>query len=98
MENNEMKYEKAVSELEEIVDKMERDELDIDQLSEQLKRAKVLVKLCKDKLTKTDEEIKKLLSEELGEVNGVKVLRSLRCLDKCLGGQCLISSPQKLLS
>ena len=64
MENNEMKYEKAVSELEEIVDKMERDELDIDQLSEQLKRAKVLAKLCKDKLTKTDEEIKKLLSEE----------------------------------
>ena len=45
-----MKYEKAVCELEEIVDKMERDELDIDQLSEQLKRAKVLVKLCKDKL------------------------------------------------
>lgn len=59
-----MKYEKAVCELEEIVDKMERDELDIDQLSEQLKRAKVLVKLCKDKLTKTDEEIKKLLSED----------------------------------
>ena len=59
-----MKYEKAVCELEEIVDKMERDELDIDQLSEQLKRAKVLVKLCKDKLTRTDEEIKKLLSEE----------------------------------
>lgn len=58
MENQEMKYEKAVCELEEIVDKMERDELDIDQLSEQLKRAKVLVKLCKDKLTKTDEEIK----------------------------------------
>lgn len=59
-----MKYEKAVCELEEIVDKMERDELDIDQLSEQLKRAKVLVKLCKDKLTKTDEEIKKLLNED----------------------------------
>ena len=64
MSKEEMKYERAVSELEEIVDKMERDELDIDQLSEQLKRAKVLVKLCKDKLTKTDEEIKKLLSEE----------------------------------
>ena len=64
MSKEEMKYEKAVSELEEIVDKMERDELDIDQLTEQLKRAKVLVKLCKDKLTKTDEEIKKLLSEE----------------------------------
>lgn len=59
-----MKYEQAVRELEEIVERMENDELDIDQLSEQLKRAKTLVKLCKDKLTKTDEEIKKLLSED----------------------------------
>ena len=64
MENEEMKYEQAVRELEQIVDRMENDELDIDQLSEQLKRAKTLVKLCKDKLTKTDEEIKKLLSED----------------------------------
>ena len=64
MEKEEMKYEQAVRELEEIVDRMENDELDIDQLSEQLKRAKTLVKLCKDKLTKTDEEIKKLLSED----------------------------------
>lgn len=64
MEKEEMKYEQAVRELEEIVERMENDELDIDQLSEQLKRAKTLVKLCKDKLTKTDEEIKKLLSED----------------------------------
>lgn len=64
MAKKEIKYEEAVALLEEIVDKMENDELDIDQLSEQLKRAKVLVKFCKDKLTKTDEEIKKLLSED----------------------------------
>ena len=64
MAKNEMKYEEAVTQLEGIVEKMENDELDIDQLTEQLKRAKELVKLCKDKLTKTDEEIKKLLSEE----------------------------------
>lgn len=63
MAKKEMKYEEAVSELEAIVNRMERDELDIDQLSEQLKRAKELVKLCKDKLTKTDGEIKKLLDE-----------------------------------
>ena len=48
MEKEEMKYEQAVRELEEIVERMENDELDIDQLSEQLKRAKTLVKLCKD--------------------------------------------------
>lgn len=64
MAMKEIKYEEAVALLEEIVDKMENDELDIDQLSDQLKRAKELVKLCKDKLTKTDEEIKKLLSED----------------------------------
>lgn len=64
MAKKEIKYEEAVAQLEEIVDKMENDELDIDQLSDQLKRAKELVKLCKDKLTKTDEEIKKLLGED----------------------------------
>ena len=59
-----MKYEQAVSELESIVRKMESDQLDIDTLAEQLKRAKQLIQLCKDKLTKTDEEIKKILEEE----------------------------------
>ncbi|MBO4849470.1 MAG: exodeoxyribonuclease VII small subunit [Prevotella sp.] len=63
MEEN-VKYEQAVSELESIVRKMESDQLDIDTLAEQLKRAKQLIQLCKDKLTKTDEEIKKILEEE----------------------------------
>ena len=61
--NKEMKYEAAFAELQTIVPKMENDELDIDQMSEQLKRAQELIKLCKDKLTKTDEEIKKILAE-----------------------------------
>ena len=59
----ELKYEAAMAELQTIVHKMENDELDIDQMSEQLKRAQELIKLCKDKLTKTDEEIKKILAE-----------------------------------
>lgn len=57
----EIKYEEAVSQLEDIVRKMENNELDIDQLGEQLKKAQMLLKLCKDRLTKTDEEIKKIL-------------------------------------
>lgn len=57
-------YEAALSEIEEIVNKMENDEFDIDQLSANLKRAQTLIKLCRDKLTKTDVEIKKLLGEE----------------------------------
>ena len=62
--DKEQKYEKAMAELQSIVTKMENDELDVDQLSEQLKRAKELIKFCKDKLTKTDEEIKKILAEK----------------------------------
>ena len=60
----EIKYEAAFAELQSIVRRMENDELDIDQMSEQLKRAQQLIKLCKDKLTKTDEEIKKILAEK----------------------------------
>ena len=62
--SKEIKYEAAFAELQAIVRKMENDELDIDQMSEQLNRAQQLIKLCKDKLTKTDEEIKKILAEE----------------------------------
>ena len=40
---------------------MDNDELDIDTLGQQLKTAQKLVKLCKDKLTKTDEDIRKIL-------------------------------------
>lgn len=57
----ELKYEDAVRQLEEIVAKMDSDELDVDSLSLQLKTAQKLIKLCKDKLAKTDEEIKKTL-------------------------------------
>lgn len=60
----EIKYEEALKQLETIVDKMENDELDIDGLGEQLKTAQKLIKLCKDKLTKTNEEIKKILEDD----------------------------------
>ena len=59
-----VKYEAAMAELQSIVRKMENDELDIDQIAEQLKRAQELIKLCKDKLTKTDAEIKKILTDQ----------------------------------
>ena len=59
-----VKYEAAMAELQAIVRKMENDELDIDQMAEQLKRAQELIKLCKAKLTKTDAEIKKILTDQ----------------------------------
>lgn len=58
-----MKYEAALKELENIVRQMENDQLDIDTLGEQLKRAQALIKFCRDKLTKTDEKIKSILAD-----------------------------------
>ena len=60
----EIKYEEAVHKLESIVDKMERGELDIDSMAAQLKEAQELVKRCKQKLKRTDEEIQKLLEKQ----------------------------------
>lgn len=60
----EMKYEVAMQQLEDIADKMERGELDIDSLCEQLKTAQKLIKVCKDKLTKTGDDIKKILEDK----------------------------------
>ena len=44
-----------------IVRKMENNELDIDMLGAELKRAQTLIKICKDKLTKADNEVKNVL-------------------------------------
>lgn len=60
----EMKYEEAMAEIERIVRTMENDELDIDSLAEQLRRAQTLIRKCRDKLTKTDEEIQRILGED----------------------------------
>lgn len=57
-------YEQAMKRIEEIAGKMENGQLGIDELADNLKEAQKLIKMCKDKLTKTDEEIKKLLSED----------------------------------
>ncbi|MCI6702544.1 MAG: exodeoxyribonuclease VII small subunit [Prevotella sp.] len=58
-----IKYEEAVRELENIVAQMENGQLDIDTLSARLARAQELVEVCKSKLLKTDNEIKKLLDK-----------------------------------
>lgn len=63
MAKEEIKYEEALDRLERIVKQMENDELDIDVMGEQLKQAQKLIKLCKDKLTKADNEIKRILEK-----------------------------------
>ena len=59
-------YEDAFNELREIVNEIEEGEVNVDLLSEKVKRAVGLIKVCKDKLTSTEEDVDRIL-EELGE-------------------------------
>ena len=63
-EEGNIKYEEAMKRLEELVQQMESGDVGIDSLTQKLKEAKKLIQLCKDKLTKTEEEIKEINSNE----------------------------------
>lgn len=56
-------YKEAITELEEILARMESDQCDIDSLSAYTARALELLKFCKERLFKTDAEITKCLDE-----------------------------------
>ena len=60
-----MTYTNAKKELEEIVKSIESGNLDVDTLTEKVKRASLLIDFCSQKLTSTDEELQKLLEYEL---------------------------------
>lgn len=61
--NEPQKYEEALAQLETIVRKMEANEYDIDEIAVQLKAAQRLIKFCKDKLSKTEQDILKIQAE-----------------------------------
>lgn len=63
MPNETMTYKEAVDRLRTIVAEIEKGELDVDLLSAKVKEAIQLIKFCKDKLYKVDEDVKKVLEE-----------------------------------
>ena len=63
MAKKELSYNEAVENLRKIVADIESGELDVDILSEKVKEATKLIKLCKEKLYKVDEDVKKVLEE-----------------------------------
>ena len=60
--NYELKYEAALKQLQEIVERLESGQMDIDALGKEIKNALALIKMCKEKLTKTEEEINAIIS------------------------------------
>lgn len=63
MKESTLTYSQAKQELEAIVSAIESGELDVDALTEKVRRASMLIAFCKEKLTKTDDELQKILEQ-----------------------------------
>ncbi len=60
----EQTYDKAILRLEQIAKSMEDGDVTIDRLTADLKEAQQLLAFCRDKLTKAEAEVQKLLQPE----------------------------------
>ena len=67
MAKQELTYTKAYAELEKIVNQIENEEVEIDKLAEQVKRASELLSFCKEKLKKSEKEIANIMKTFEGE-------------------------------
>jgi exodeoxyribonuclease VII small subunit len=56
-------YSEAIAELESIMDEMENDNISVDLLSEKVKRASMLIRFCREKLTLTEKEVGEILKD-----------------------------------
>jgi exodeoxyribonuclease VII small subunit len=56
-------YREAMEEIGSIVNEIESETIDVDVLTQKVKRASALIKLCKEKLRKTEKEIKDILTD-----------------------------------
>ncbi len=59
----EQKYSKSIKRLEEIIAKIENEEIDVDELSERVKEAVSLIKVCKSKIEKAELEVKQVVED-----------------------------------
>ena len=61
--NDNPNYADAFDELQQIVSEIEEGQISVDELSEKVKRAALLIKICKTKLTSTEEDVNKILKD-----------------------------------
>ncbi len=59
----EIKYSKAVKRLDEILAKIESDEIEVDELADRVKEAVGLIKTCKERIEKAELEVTKVVEE-----------------------------------
>lgn len=65
--NDSPTYSEAFDELQQIVSEIEEGQISVDELSEKVKRAALLINICKSKLSSTEEDVDKILKDLEGE-------------------------------
>lgn len=58
-----IKYNKAIEQLNDILVNLEVESIDVDQVSAMVKDAVGLIKVCRDKISKTELEVRKIVKE-----------------------------------
>ncbi|MEG2366126.1 MAG: exodeoxyribonuclease VII small subunit [Alistipes sp.] len=61
MANKVITYTEAMTEIEQILARFRNEEMDVDSLATQVKRATELIALCKERLGKVETDVKKIL-------------------------------------
>ena len=61
--NDSPNYAEAFEELQQIVSEIEEGHISVDELSEKVKRAALLINICKAKLSSTEEDVNKILKD-----------------------------------
>ena len=64
MAKQDITYKEAITEVENILERIEEGSLDVDELTKNVKRVTELLKICREKLHKTESEVTRILGEE----------------------------------
>ncbi|MCK5215822.1 MAG: exodeoxyribonuclease VII small subunit [Candidatus Omnitrophica bacterium] len=56
-----IKYNKAIKKLDDIIQKIENEEIDVDELAGKVKEAINIIQTCKNKIDKAEMEVKKMV-------------------------------------
>ena len=66
---DELSFKKSLEEIEGIVDRIESEDVDIDELSDQLQRAATLLEVCRTKIRRAEVEVRQIV-DKLDEGGG----------------------------
>ena len=58
-----LRYSEAIAELRDILDGIEREEIDLDELSDKVERAAVLIRSCRDRIERTELRVQRVLDD-----------------------------------